>query len=153
MCTIVSVHVHNSEVCTIVSVHNSPSEPFCQSDPLRNPSHPLQLTPNDLEYPWLRINSSFPQSIIDCTIIKLFVLGIFYFGHIQILLFWSSWIFYLHDHLCKSFWALVKSVYLYLCTPFPLPPNPNLLTYAHYILGPNTFVMWMHITSLKPKHL
>ena len=27
------------------NVHNSPSEPFCQSDPLRNPSHPLQLTP------------------------------------------------------------------------------------------------------------
>ena len=128
------------------NVHNSPSEPFCQSDPLRNPSHPVQLTPNDLEYSWMRINSSFPQSIIVCSIIfiKLFVVGTFDCGHIQILLFWSSW---MHDHLCISFWVLVKSVYLYLCTPlspYPLPQPQfahlcTLHPWAKYLCNVNAY--------------
>ena len=122
------------------NVHNSPSEPFCQSDPLRNPSHPLQLTPYNLDFPEVFQKCPFPPPIkafeaqfvrwaSSCKFQSIFTIE---------LLSRNTCDLFLYSIADDAFVRFLFSSTV-LSSPFPICS----CMYAPYILGANTSVMYM----------
>ena len=120
------------------NVHNSPSEPFCQSDPLRNPSHPLQLTPYNLDFPEVfekcpfsppikAFEAQFVRWASSCKFQSIFTIE---------LLSRNTCDFFLCSIADDAFVRFLLSLTV-LSSPFPICS----CMYAPYILGANTSVM------------